>query len=217
MPESSLRLEIQSVDQNGRPTGTVLATSLPLNPDTVPVLPANPDWRSVQFFSAAQADVTAGTRYAIVATAPQVSAANYYQWWFQRGDPYPRGAGFVMDLGPPLLPWEPLSGDFTFKTYVMQGGVGAPADPAQKIAELRALLDSFGLHHGLTRSLHGKLARALAALAGEDTARACGPLRAFLNHIAAQRGKKLTVAQAQQLSDSASDLHTSLDCDGSRR
>ena len=56
-------------------------------------------------------------------------------------------------------------------------------------------------------------ARALAALAADNTARACGSLRGFLNHIAAQQGKKLTAAQAQQLSDSASDLRASLGCD----
>lgn len=208
-PEEPLLVEIQSVSAGGTPSGTVLAHQFV--PASMVISPAY--WIAVQFDQPAPS--RAGTQYAIVVSALGLSVNESYTLSFEPGNPYRRGERLFLNDPPPQ--WLDIGGDLAFATYVES--VGAPPDPTQEIPELRALVAGLGLHHGLTRSLHSKLAAALAALATKNTAGACGPLRAFLNHIAAQRGKKLTVAQAQQLSDSASDLSASLDCDdrGRRR
>jgi len=41
---------------------------------------------------------------------------------------------------------------------------------------------------------------------------ACGSLTAFLNEVRAQTGKKLTEAQAQQLSAAANDIRAQIGC-----
>ena len=104
-------------------------------------------------------------------------------------------------------------GDLTFRTYVEPLAVGGLPDPAEKIAELKALVESLGLPPRLAKRLQSRLARALVALASDNTARACRSLRGFLKHIAAQRGKKLTLAQAQQLSAVGGDPRANLGCD----
>jgi hypothetical protein len=86
------------------------------------------------------------------------------------------------------------------------------ADPEQAIADLRDLLASFGIQPGTANALDGKLEDALAALAADDTAGACDSLRAFLNQVEAQSGKKLTTDQADQLADPANEIRALLDC-----
>lgn len=89
--------------------------------------------------------------------------------------------------------------------------VQAP-DAAEKIADLQELVTGLGLPKGLTSALNSKLEAALAALDADDTAGACDSLQAFLNKVAAQDGKKLTAAQAEQLSDAANEIRALLDC-----
>jgi hypothetical protein len=84
--------------------------------------------------------------------------------------------------------------------------------PAQKISDLQATVSGLGLPKGLTTALNSTLQDALDALAVDDTAGACDALRAFLNQVKAQTGKKLTSAQAQQLTDAANDIRTQLGC-----
>jgi hypothetical protein len=85
-------------------------------------------------------------------------------------------------------------------------------DPAQAIADLQALVSGFGLPAGLTTALTSKLQEALAAHDAGDTAGACDSLQAFLNQVRAQEGKKLTAAQAQQLTQAAIAIQALLDC-----
>jgi subtilisin-like proprotein convertase family protein len=89
--------------------------------------------------------------------------------------------------------------------------VQAP-DAAEKIADLQELVAGLGLPKGLTTALNSALDEALAALDADDTAGACDSLQAFLNQVAARNGKKLTAAQAQQLSDAANEIRALLDC-----
>jgi hypothetical protein len=81
-----------------------------------------------------------------------------------------------------------------------------------QIADLKELVAGLRLPKGLTTALNSKLDEALAALDADDTAAACGSLQAFLNQVAAQNGKKLTEAQAQQLTDAANEIRAMLDC-----
>jgi hypothetical protein len=128
------------------------------------------------------------------------------------GDPYPAGEALSGVAGP-QPEWVEIGGDFAFQTYVNQAGVGAPGPPpdlAERIAELKALLDRLGLPPRLTDRLQRLLDRVLAALPPGNTARANRSLRAFGNRVAAQRGKKLTLAQARRLSTATRGLRASL-------
>jgi hypothetical protein len=87
-----------------------------------------------------------------------------------------------------------------------------PLTPAQAISDLQAQVAALGLPKGLTTALTGTLQDALDALAADDTAGACDALQAFLNQVNAQTGKKLTAAQAQELTDAANAIRTQLGC-----
>jgi hypothetical protein len=90
--------------------------------------------------------------------------------------------------------------------------VDGPATPAEKIADLQGLLASFHVAKGIANALNSKLQDAVDAIADGDTAGACGSLKAFLNQVKAQKGKKLTATQAQQLTDLATEIRTLLGC-----
>jgi hypothetical protein len=96
--------------------------------------------------------------------------------------------------------------------WTVSCGLAPPPDPVEEIAALQGQVTDLGLAKGLTTALNSKLNAALAALDAEDTAGACGSLQAFLNQVAAQRGKKLTEAQAEQLADAANEIRALLDC-----
>jgi hypothetical protein len=85
-------------------------------------------------------------------------------------------------------------------------------NPPQAINDLRDLVDSLGIHHGITNALDSKLQDALDALATDDTAGACDSLQSFLNLVNAQTGKKISSGDAQQLTDAANDIRTLLGC-----
>jgi hypothetical protein len=53
---------------------------------------------------------------------------------------------------------------------------------------------------------------ALGAWQTGDSAGACSSLSAFLNEVQAQSGKKLTEAQAQQLTAAANDIRALIGC-----
>jgi subtilisin-like proprotein convertase family protein len=89
--------------------------------------------------------------------------------------------------------------------------VSAP-DVPQQIADLQAMVSGLGLPKGLTTALTSTLQDALDALAADDTAGACDSLQAFLNQVAAQKGKKLTTAQAEQLTEAANAIRSELGC-----
>jgi hypothetical protein len=206
VPEGLLIVEIESVT-GGEPSGDPLAVTA-IVPGAVPI---SPDWVTLVFTRPAPS--SAGTQYAIVAHSPGTTPGQGYSWLFGAGDPYPGGEGLLRTLIPLPGPWLPIGGDMAFRTYVEPPAVGGPPDPAQKIAELKALVESLGLPPRLTERLQRTLARALAALTSDNSARACRSLRGFRKHIAARQGRKLTVAQAQLLSASASDLRAGIGCD----
>ena len=84
--------------------------------------------------------------------------------------------------------------------------------PAKRISDLIALVKSFNLHHGLTNSLTVKLQHALRALNAGNPEGACDGLKAFINEVNAQSGKKLPAVQAGQLSTEAASIRLALGC-----
>lgn len=83
----------------------------------------------------------------------------------------------------------------------------------EAITDPRDLVAGFGLAQGTARSLDAKLGSALDAAQAGDTAGACASLGDFLNEVRAQTGKKkLTAAQAEQLTGAANDIRTQLGC-----
>jgi hypothetical protein len=86
------------------------------------------------------------------------------------------------------------------------------ADAAQAIGDLRDLVASMDIHHGITNALDSKLQNTLAALDAGDTATACLSMQEFLDLVKAQTGKKLTEDQADQLTESANNIRDQLGC-----
>ena len=82
----------------------------------------------------------------------------------------------------------------------------------EEIADLRTFVASLDIHHGIANALDSKLLDALAAFEDGDTPGACGSLQAFLNHVRAQSGKKLTGDQPGDLTAAVSEIRTLLDC-----
>lgn len=80
------------------------------------------------------------------------------------------------------------------------------------LADLIALLQSFGLPKGLENSLASKLENALKSLDAGKFSAACGQIAAFIGQLEAQSGKELTTDQANQLIAAAGSIRTSLGC-----
>lgn len=69
---------------------------------------------------------------------------------------------------------------------------------AEQITELIVAVKSFNLERGVENSLVVKLQHALSQVTAGNRAAGCNQLRAFINHVQALTGKKLSVAQANQ-------------------
>jgi hypothetical protein len=200
-----LLVELQSTSA-GEPTGQVLATtSVPAD-----MVPSNTEPEFVQFELQPVVPITAGMLYALTLQAPDSTTGPSYGWGGDpSGDPYPAGEAWAFG---PQEGWLEIGGDFAFRTYVNQAGVGAPGAPpglAQRIAELKALLERRACPRP-DRSPTEIARPLLAALPAGNTSRASRSLRAFGNRVAAQRGKRLTVAQARRLSTATRALRASL-------
>jgi hypothetical protein len=87
-----------------------------------------------------------------------------------------------------------------------------PPQVVQAIDELRERVASYGLPRGTARSLDAKLEAALNAWQAGDSGGACSALSDFLNEVRAQAGKKLTEAQAQQLTAAANGIRAQIGC-----
>jgi tripartite motif-containing protein 71 len=86
-------------------------------------------------------------------------------------------------------------------------------DPAVLIGELIETVLGYGLSpKGVELSLVSTLEAALGAVLRGSIGAACGDLGAFQNHVSAQRGKKLSVAQADELSVAAAQVREALGC-----
>ena len=86
---------------------------------------------------------------------------------------------------------------------------------ATQVMNLILLVESLDFPHGLETSLTSKLEAAVAAINRGKTPRACSRLQAFVHHVGAQAGKKLTVDEATQLIGEANQVSAVLGCEGS--
>ncbi|MFH1724805.1 MAG: PKD domain-containing protein [Elusimicrobiota bacterium] len=83
--------------------------------------------------------------------------------------------------------------------------------PEGALAELSDAIGAMDLpNKGIKNALRTKIDNALVSLMAGDEADALDKLGAFLNHVRAQRGKKLTEQQADALSVAAQDIMTSI-------
>jgi N-acetylneuraminic acid mutarotase len=84
---------------------------------------------------------------------------------------------------------------------------------AEQTSDLTSQVNSFNLSsQGTQTSFDGQLQSVQADLAANNTAQACNDLTSFINHVNAQSGKKLTVAQANQLLAAATRIQAVLGC-----
>ena len=67
------------------------------------------------------------------------------------------------------------------------------------IEDLPALVDGMDLQNGLEKALLSKVNSAISNLDDGDVAGTIDKLLSFINHVEAQRGKKITNAQADVL------------------
>lgn len=115
--DATLRLEIQTAAADGRPTGTSLAAQAVAG-STLPTYSRGAAFRRIAF--GAPAPITAGTLYAIVASATSPSGSGCHWYIGPLGDPYPRGAGY----GRSSTTWNRFPqtrNDFGFRTVVAPG------------------------------------------------------------------------------------------------
>jgi predicted outer membrane repeat protein len=83
---------------------------------------------------------------------------------------------------------------------------------AAQLADLLALVNGLPIAHGLKASLETQVHAVQADLQANNTTQACGDLGAFMHHVRAQAGKKLTTAQANQLLAAATNIMHVIGC-----
>jgi len=84
------------------------------------------------------------------------------------------------------------------------------ADPVDMINGLIGDIEDMDLHHGLENSLIKKLNNAIKSIEKNKINAGINKLNSLINHVEAQRGKKLTEAQADHLVASAQAIIDSL-------
>ena len=126
----------------------------------------------------------------VSALATDLSNINAPLAFDQRGTSFLRWSGASVDIG-------------SFEVQQTSG-----TTPEEMIEGLIELIQSYNprLHHGTENSLLSKLNDALGALAVEDTEEAKDSLKAFINHVRAQSGKKITAMQAEDLVEAAEEI-----------
>jgi hypothetical protein len=86
-------------------------------------------------------------------------------------------------------------------------------DPADMISDLSSYALSLNIQDGISNSLASQLAGALGLVNANDLPGACTKLADFINHVRAQRGKKIPIAQANTLIADATEIRATLGCD----
>jgi len=113
-----LNVEIQGVNSEGKPNGTIL-TSQSFNPaDFPPFPPAPPTFRSFQFSTPCSFQV--GDQFAIILSTAD-STGGWMIFQGPLGNPYPGGDAYYMSIEPWATQWIPIGAgkyDLPFQTSV---------------------------------------------------------------------------------------------------
>jgi hypothetical protein len=131
-------------------------------------------------------------------------SVTYFECWFQL-----EVTGNVSKVSRDAQTW----GDNVFGediAFALRGE--ETVTPEAQVNDLHDLLAGMGLPDGVANSLVTKLLAVLAAIEEGDAAGACSDLRAFVNEVTAQSGKKLTAEQAAELLAAANALREDLGC-----
>ena len=99
-----------------------------------------------------------------------------------------------------------------FQIYNPAFGAATAADPAEEMSDEIDLIESFGLARGTENGLVVKLNAAIVFLDQGNVAGACGKLNDLIVVVNSQKGKKLTVAQANQLLAETNAIKNLLGC-----
>jgi len=82
----------------------------------------------------------------------------------------------------------------------------------EQIIDLKILVKHFNFPKGTENSLLAKLQNAFTKLTRGDNAGACNELRAFISEVQAQSGKKISLAQANQMVTAANRIRAVIGC-----
>jgi len=122
------------------------------------------------------------------------------------GDYHLQGASACIDAGDPNFAGEPDQTDIEGNRRVVNGrvdiGAYEMADPVVLLDYFYSVVTYFGLHGGVERGLLAKLDGAIDKLEdgnGGNDAVAINLLRAFINSVEGQRGKKILVGDADAM------------------
>ena len=115
-------------------------------------------------------------------------------------------AAFDINGQAQVVGWSRVPGPST--TAVMWAG---QKSASEMVADLITLVDGYRLGT-LGTSLHDKLATVQRMLGANKPKNACQSLNSFLNQVNAQKGKALTVGQADELTASAQAIKDAIDC-----
>ncbi len=129
-----------------------------------------------------------------------------YSWYF-----FSKPAGSSSELSsttnvnPVFVP--DLAGDYVIQLVVNDGIVNSTPDqvtitalsPQEANEAFIEHVENMGISHGIENSLTSKLESAIVSLDNGNTTAALNQLNSFINQVEAQRGKKLTNEQADQL------------------
>ena len=155
---------------------------------------------------------TGANQFFITAGKPEWIAVDSASVWWTNGSPF-------YSIGRANLDGSGVSETFINTLSVPSGlaingllapGAGGPPPPT--ITTFASDVRAFGLPHGTERSLLAKLKAAQANVDAGQLQAACDSMGAFINHVDAQAGKKLTDDQANELVATATVIRQLLGC-----
>ena len=83
---------------------------------------------------------------------------------------------------------------------------------AEQAADLITAVNNLATEHGIKNALLVKLNAALKNIQSNNAAAACGELKAFINLVAAQRGKAISTSDADSLTAAATQIRAVIGC-----
>jgi len=140
-------------------------------------------------------------------------AAGQILRWSGSLEPNTFGGGSTKpaDAGSTTMTWNVVSGGTEFPANYALSAISLIPEPRQMIENLTETIQAYNprLQQGIENSLLSKLNNALATRAGA-TAEVRALVQAFINEVQAQRGKKISEMQADELIAAANEILAAL-------